>query len=138
MAQNITPNQYDLTGPGIRIGYSTSSISGSPQLSFTKARKTLTFSGKEIGVVDTRIGTLVTVTIATTPDKNSTTFSVLLPAIQLAKETGKQAFRAVGITTVHKTSLAGPVTGVRQTYKTIELSGTAQRVAFLQQNTATA
>src|SRR3954462_15609423 len=109
MAQNITPNQYDLSGPGVQISYSTSSISGIPQLSFTKARKTLTFSGKEIGVVDTGIGTVVTVTIATTPDKSSTTFSVLLPAIQLAKETGKPTFRAVGIITVHKTSLVGPV-----------------------------
>jgi len=88
--------------------------------------------------VETSIGTLVTVTIATTPDKNSTTFSVLLPAIQLAKETGKQAFRAVGIITVRKTSLAGPVAGVQQTYKAIELKGTAQRVVFLKQSTATA
>jgi hypothetical protein len=138
MAQNITPNQYDLNGEGVRIGYSTSSIAGSPQLSFTKGRNTRTFTGKEIGVVDTNIGALVTVTIAMTPDKSFTTFSVLLPAIQLAKEMGKQAFRTVGIVTIHKTSLAGPVKGVQQTYKSIQLKGTAQRVVFLARNTATA
>ena len=138
MAQNITPNQYDLTGEGVRVGYSTSSISGNAQLSFTKGRNTRTFTGKEIGVVDTNIGALVTVTIAMTPDKSFTTFSVLLPAIQLAKETGKQAFRTVGIVTIHKTSLAGPVKGVQQTYKLIQLKGTAQRVVFLASNTATA
>jgi hypothetical protein len=138
MAQKITPNQYELSGPGVRISYSTSSISGNPQLSFTKGRKTLTFAGKEIGVVDTNIGALVTVTIAMTPDRSFTTFSALLPAIQLARETGKQAFRTVGITTVHKTSLAGPVTGVEQTYKSVELKGTAQRVIFLAEKSATA
>jgi hypothetical protein len=138
MAQKITPNQFDLSGQGVRIGYSTSSIAGSPQLTFVKGRKTLTFTGKEIAVVDTHIGTLVTVTIAMTPDKDFTTFSVLLPAIELAKETGKQAFRTIGIITVHKTSLAGPVKGVQQTYKVIQLKGTAQRVAFLVNNKATA
>jgi hypothetical protein len=138
MAQKITPNQYDLSGQSVRIGYSTSSIAGSPQLTFTKGRKTLTFTGKQIGVLDTNIGALVTVTIAMTPDKDFTTFSVLLPAIQLARETGKQAFRTVGITTIHKTSLAGPVKGVQQTYKVIELKGTAQQVVFLSKKTATA
>jgi len=138
MAQNITPNQYDLSAQGVRIGYSTSSIAGPPQLSFTKGRNTLTFTGKEIGVVDSSTGTLITVTIAMTPDKSFTTISVLLPAIQLAKETGKQAFRTVGIVTIHKTSLAGPVNGVQQTYKTIQLKGTAQRVVFLAKKTATA
>jgi hypothetical protein len=138
MAQNITPNQYELNGEGVRIGYSTSSIAGSAQLSFTKGRNTRTLTGKEIGVVDTNIGALVTVRIAMTPDKSFTTFSVLLPAIQLPKETGKQAFRTLGIVTIHKTSLAGPVKGVQQTYKSIQLKGTAQRVVFLARNTATA
>ena len=115
MAQNNTPNQYDLRGQGVRIGYSTSSIAGSPQLSFTKGRKTLTFTGAEIDVRDTKIGALVTVTIGTTPDKSFTTFSVLLPAIQLPREKGKQAFRTLGIATIHKTSLAGPPKGVQQT-----------------------
>jgi hypothetical protein len=138
MAQNITPNQYELSGQGIRIVYSTSGIAGTPQLSFTKGRKTLTFSGKEIGVVDTNIGSLVTVTIAMTPDKSFTTFTLLLPAIQLAKETGKQAFRTLGIITVHKTSLGGPVKGVQQTYKSVQLKGTAQRVVSLAKSAATA
>jgi hypothetical protein len=138
MAQKITPNQYDLTGQGVRIVYSTSSIAGSPELTFTKSRKTLTFTGTEIGVLETNIGTLVTVTIAATPDKSSTTFSMLLPAIDLAKETSKQAFRTIGIITIHKTSIAGPVKGVQQTHKSTQLKGTAQRVVFLAKKTATA
>lgn len=130
MAQKIIPNQYQLDGTGVRIGYSTSSITGKPQLSFKQGRKALNFTGSEIGVQDTTIGSLVTVTIASTPDLSSTTFSFLLPAIELPKESAKQSFRTFGVTTIRKTSIAGTVKGVQQTYKVIPLRGSAQRVAF--------
>ena len=129
MAQ-ITPNQFELQGPGVRISYSTTSIAGKPILSFTKGRKTLTFSGNEIGRLETKIGALITVTIATVPDRSVTTFSFLLPAINLLKESAKVSFQTIGITTTHKTSIAGPVTGVQQTYKFVQLRGTARRVIF--------
>ena len=130
MAQKIIPNLYELQGPGVRISYSTSSIAGKPQLSFKKGRTTLSFSGDEISVLDTEIGGLITVTIATTPDRSFTSFSFLLPAIQLAKESAKQSFRTIGITTVHKTMIAGPVKGVQQVYKSVQLQGTARQVEF--------
>ena len=137
MAQT-TPNQFDLQGPGVTITYSTSSFAGKPQLSLKKGRQTLTFSGDEIGVLDTVIGALITVTIAMTVDRGSTSFSFLLPAIQLRATSTKQAFSTIAITTVHKTTIAGPVKGQQQTYKTISLRGTAQQVAFLAQSTASA
>jgi hypothetical protein len=127
MAQKIVPNQYELAGVGVQVTYSTSSLPGKPQLTFTKGRKTLNFTGNEIGVVDTVVGTLVTVTIASTPDLNSTTFSFLVPSIELAKESAKQSFRTIGITTISKTPI-GPVKGVQQTYKIVELRCTAQHV----------
>jgi hypothetical protein len=130
MAQKIVPNQFDLQGQGISISYSTSSISGKPLLSFKKGRQTLNFSGDQIGALDTQIGSLITVTIATKVDREFTTFSFLLPAIQLPGAGSKQAFRTLGITTVHKTSIAGPVKGAQQTYKTIALRGSARRVDF--------
>lgn len=131
MAQQIIPNQFDLQGTGVRIVFSTSSIAGKAQLSFTKGRKTLNFSGNEINRLDTKIGTLVTVTIATTPDRSTTTFSFLVPAINLSKSSAQQAFRTIGITTVHKTSIAGPPTGVQQVYTSVPLRGTARQVQFL-------
>lgn len=130
MAQKITPNQYELVGPSIQISYSTSSISGKPQLSFKRGRTTLSFTGNQINVLDTISGALVTVTIASTPDLSSTTFSFVLPSIELAKESAKQAFRTFGVTTVRKTSISGSVKGVQQTYKVVELRGSAQRVVF--------
>lgn len=131
MAPNNAPNQYDLQGTGITIGYSTSSIAGRPQLTLKKGRQTHSFSGDDIDTLDTRIGTLITVTIAQVPDKEITTFSLLLPAINLATTSAKQAFSTIGVTTVHKTSITGSVKGPRQTYKTVALRGSAQQVAFL-------
>lgn len=124
------PNQYDLRGQGVTISYSVTSITGKPQLSFKKGRQTLNFTGDEIGVFDTTIGSLVTVTIANTPDLGFTTFSVLLPVIQLSSPSARQAFRTIGITTVHKTTIVGPPKGVQQSYKFVQLQGTARALAF--------
>ena len=128
--QKITPNQYNLQGQGVSISYSTTSLSGKPQLSFKKGRQTLSFSGDEIGVLDTSIGALITVTIAKTVDRGFTSFSFLLPTIELTSQSAKQLFRTLGITTVHTTTIAGPVKGAQQTYKSVPLRGTARRLIF--------
>jgi hypothetical protein len=130
MAQKLLPNQYDLRGRGVTISYSVTSISGKPLLTFKKGRQTLNFSGDEIGLLDSIIGSLVTVTIAKTVDRGFTTFSFLLPQIQLTSASARQAFQTIGITTVHKTTIAGPIIGVQQTYKSVQLRGTARPVAF--------
>ena len=130
MAQKVIPNQYDLRGPGVSVSYSTSSVAGQPQLSFKKGRQTLNFSGAEIGLLDTQIGTLITVTIAKTVDRGFTSFSFLLPTIELSTASAKQSFRTIGITTVHKTTIAGPVKGPQQAYKSVQLRGTARQVKF--------
>lgn len=136
MTQQIIPNRYELQGEGVSIDYSTTSIAGKAQLSLKIGRKTLSFSGDEIGVLDTAIGALVTVTIATTPDRDSTSFSFLLPRIDLPKDSSKQSFRSVGITTVRKTTIAGPPKGVQQVYKAVALRGTATKVEFVTQKAA--
>ena len=130
IATQITPNQFDLQGTGIIITFSASSITGQPQLTFRKGRQTLSFSGDQIGQLSTPIGALITVTIANIPDLSTTTFSFLLPAIVLSAATSKQTFRTIGITTTHKTSIAGPVKGVQETYKVTALRGTGRRVIF--------
>jgi hypothetical protein len=63
----IMRNQCELRGEGVRIGYSTSSA-GSAQLSFRRESNTLSFTGNEIGLHDTTIGALITVTLATTSE----------------------------------------------------------------------
>jgi hypothetical protein len=125
------PNLYELQGGKVRITYSTSSISGQPQLDFRQGRKTLHFSGTDIETARTPIGTLVTVTIEQTPDLKRVTFSLLLPDVSL-QQSGKVNIKAIGIFTATKTSIAGPklVKGALQTYKVENLSGTAKAVQF--------
>src|SRR5262245_14809094 len=83
MAPSTIPNLFNLAGEGLTVSYSTTSIDGKPRFTFKKGRKTLTFAGSEITSVAAGIGTLVSVVIAQVPDKSTTTFSVLLPAIKL-------------------------------------------------------
>ena len=129
MATTKAPNLYELRGEGLAVTYSTTSIDGKPRLTFKKRRQTLSFSGDEITSLETNIGTLVSVAIARVPDKGFTTFSALLPAIQLTGS-GKQSFRTIGIMTVTATTIAGPAKGVQQTYKSVPLRGSAQKVVF--------
>jgi hypothetical protein len=136
MAQTIVPNQYDLLGPGVTIGYSTSNIAGQPTLSLKKGKQTFSFTGNEITVLDAGIGSLITVTIARTVDTGFTTFSFLLPAINLASATAKQTFQTIGLTTVHRLTIGGPVTGPLETYKSVALKGTARQVVTLTKSVA--
>lgn len=129
MAKKLVPNLFQLGGEGVTVTYSTTSIDGQPRLTYKKGRQTLSFAGRDIATTDIGIGSLVSVVIARVPDKGTTTFSILLPAIQLP-ETRKQSFRTIGIVTVTATTIAGPPVGVRQTYKTVALRGSAQQVEF--------
>jgi hypothetical protein len=129
MTPKTAPNLYKLSGEAVTVTYSTTSIDGKPRFTFKKGRRTLNFSGDQITSVETGIGALVSVVIASVPDKNVTTFSVLLPAIRLP-DSRKQAFRTFGITTVTKTTIAGPPPGAQQTYNTVPLRGSAQQVTF--------
>jgi hypothetical protein len=52
-----------------------------------------------------------------------------LPAIRLP-ESRRQTFRTFGITTVSKTTIAGPPVGAQQAYKSMALRGSARLVAF--------
>ena len=130
MPTPIAPNLFELAGASIAVTYSTTSLDGKPRLTFKKGRKTLTFAGKEITATETGIGKLVTVLIAATPDKDSTTFAILLPGILLADRSRKASFRTIGVTTVTKTSITGRPIGVQQTYKVVELQGAARKVDF--------
>lgn len=129
MAKQLVPNLFQLSGEGITATYSTTSIDGQPRFTYKKGRQTLNFAGSDIETANIGIGTLVSVVVARIPDKSSTTFSILLPSIQLT-DTRKQAFRTIGITTVTATTIAGPPAGVQQTYKTVALRGSAKQVAF--------
>jgi hypothetical protein len=130
-ASSPQANLFDLRGGGITVNYAASSLDGRPRLTYRAMGQTRSFAGDEITAADTALGTLVTVTLAAIPDQSTTTFTVVIPQVNV--ETGQTAtVRTQGFTTVGRTSIGGPalVRGQVQTNRVVTLTGTAQAVVF--------
>jgi hypothetical protein len=127
-AQFVEPNLYQLSGKHLHVTYSTTGVGGKPHFSYQDLQNTLNFSGDEIRSLKTEVGTLVSVTIRLTVDTGGTTFSILLPRVDVPGEQSVP-IQTEGITTVHKFSLV-PVVGQRDFYTISPLSGSAARVFF--------
>jgi hypothetical protein len=122
------PNSYDLSGHHLHVTYSTSGIDGKPHFSYQDLHQTLDFSGDQIRRVETEIGALVSVRIRLTVDSGGTSFSLLVPRVNIP---GEQTvpIRTEGVTTLHKFPLL-PAAGQRDFYTVTPLTGTAMRVHF--------
>ncbi len=126
----IQPNLFVLSGGGIHITYSTSGFDGKPHFTYTSPSGTHTFTGDQIKTEHAVPGTLVSVTIQMTPDSGSTTFTVLIPRINL-NQGEALAITTEGITTHHRFSIFPPAMhGQLDTYGVVTLTGTAQHVVF--------
>lgn len=122
------PNLYQLSGKHLNITYSTSGIDGKPHFSYQDLQQTLSFSGDQIRSVETEIGTLVSVTIRMTVDTGGTTFSLLLPRVNIPGEQSVP-IQTDGITTLHRFSIL-PLSGQLDFYTVTRLHGSAARVFF--------
>lgn len=120
------PTHYVLSGGGIHVSYFTTSIQGKPLFTYHDAVQLKNFSGDQIKAVETDIGTLVTVVIHITVDAGSTTFTVLLPHVNLPPS-NSASITAEGITTLHKFSIL-PLQGQTEFYTVRTLHGTASFV----------
>jgi hypothetical protein len=131
-SQTVTPDLFDLTGAGLHVNYSTTGIDGKPHFLYQNAHQTLGFRGDEIHIADLPdIGTIVSVIIARTVDQGSTTFSLLLPHVNLPAPSAPVPIHTDGITTHHAFSVIPAFNqGQRDTYTLTELHGTASYVVF--------
>ncbi len=129
-AEAQEPNVFELKGMGIELTYSTTSLSGHPQLTYKDMKSTLTYRGEEIRQLDSEIGQEVTVTLEQIPDLSTETLTLILPAINV-EGTGTN-FQTHAIITTHRTSIGGPdlVEGVLQSYRMKKLRGKARTVIF--------
>jgi hypothetical protein len=130
--QPPVPNLYQLQGADLQVTYNTTGRTGKPHFTYKDASQTLSFTGDQIRKTQTEIGTLVTVTIHMTVDTGSTSFTLLVPTVNLASESQPPAeIHTVGITTIHRFSVvpAGRL-GQTETYAVTQLSGTATLVWF--------
>src|SRR5262252_1258239 len=109
--QPEAPNLYQLSGDHLHVTYSTTSISGQPQLSYKDNTRMLSFTGNQIRETKTEMGTLVSVTIRMTVDTGSTTFTLLVPAVKLVGPSPTAQIHTYGITTTHKFSVVPAANG---------------------------
>jgi hypothetical protein len=124
------PDVFQLRGVGLHIMYATTSFDGTPRFDYQDAAQTLHFVGDEIRTVATEIGTLVTVTICTTIDSGSTTFTLLVPTVNLGPSK-ESPIDTIGITTIHRFSIVPAFNkGQLELYKVTPLSGTASFINF--------
>jgi len=129
MAQDTeTANQFKLSCSDTTITYSTSSLAGEPQFSYSGPKGDHSFSGDEIDVQHTALGTEVTVTLESIADLHVLTLTVVLPNVtgNLGDE---HSFTTVGIFTTNHTTIVGPPP-VEQSYEIIALDGVAAIVRF--------
>src|SRR5437763_15468584 len=78
-----TPDLYSLHGDQLRITYSTTSFDGKPRFDYQDATQIHSFEGDQIRTATTEIGMLVTVTLCRSIDRGSTTFTLLVPTVNL-------------------------------------------------------
>ena len=123
------PNLFHLSGHHVSVDYTTTGMDGRPRLHYQDAMHSLQFQGDEIESVPTEAGTVISITIAETVDLGFTSFSVLLPGVNVDPPHSVPAIHTVGITTIHRSSLAPAFDrGQRDTYTVVHLVGTAQTV----------
>jgi hypothetical protein len=119
---------FQVSGDGIQVTYSTSGIDGKPHFTYHDSFQSKSFSGAQIETVQTEIGTLVTVLVFLTVDSGSTTFSLLVPNVNLSASNTAN-ITTLGISTQHKFSILG-VIGQTEFYTAHTMQGTASFVFF--------
>lgn len=126
---NTQTNLYELSGHGIHVTYSKTSISGKPIFTYHDAAQTKTFTGDEIQTQNSVLGALVSVFLLRTVDGPSTSFTLLVPGVRLG---GPEVVNisTEGITTLHKSTIIGPPLGQTELYTLHALNGTARFVVF--------
>lgn len=124
------PNFYQVSGDGITVTYSTTSIFGGPHFHYKDGNIDKTFSGNQIHVTeDPLLGTIVSVLVFLTVDSGSTSFSLLVPRVNLGTSFAVN-ISTVGITAQHKFSIVGPVAPQSDLYTPHVMTGTARFVWF--------
>lgn len=125
-----TPNNFQLSGNAIHVGYTTTGIDGKPHFSYHDATRSLSFTGDQIETIETAMGTTVSVRIVMTVDSGSTSFSVLIPRINI-EPNEHASVRTEAITTIHRFSVIPAFNhGQLDHYTVTPMHGSANIVAF--------
>lgn len=126
------PNQYHVQGGGISVSYYPDGYGppvegrGSLRFVYQDAHRSQSFFDGEVrSVAVADLGAVVSVTLVMTVDTGRTTFSLLVPDVQLPAQDSSVSIRTEGITTVHRAFVALIGHPQSETYTVTQLDGTA-------------
>jgi hypothetical protein len=128
ITQFANPDVYELEGGGISVTFLLRGVGGLPHLTYRDALRTLNFNADQIRAVEVPdLGTIVSVTIVSSVDSGTTTFSLVIPIVKLpVQRGGPTPISTEGITTVHKSSILPEFNqGQREVYAVTTMTGTA-------------
>jgi hypothetical protein len=119
-------NLYVLSDKDMSIKYFSGDADSPPTLSFENALYDKQYTGEEVEVTETILGSVVTVYVDANPDLNVLTFSLLVPDVNI-ENSEEESVTTIGIMTNSLTSIAGPdlVDGQIDFYEAHTLVGTA-------------
>jgi hypothetical protein len=123
-------NVYQVSNAQLHVSYATGGLGSKPGLVYQDAFQTLQFDKPQLRIVATEFGQLVTVTLRKTVDTGSTTFTLVIPQVEVE---GNQSIpiETLGITTIHRFSpIPAFNRGQRETYTVAELRGSAAAIPF--------
>ena len=130
LAPLVAANMFAVAGGGLHVSYSTTGIDGKPHLSYQDPTRSLALTGDQIRQVEGDLGAVVSVTIVTTSDAGSTSFSLLVPHVNVPPF-GSVSISTEGITTHHVFSIVPALDrGQRDLYHVTSMHGTASNVAL--------
>jgi hypothetical protein len=126
------PNQYHVNGGGISVSYYPDGF-GPPILDrgrllfvYQDAHRSQSFFSDQVRTVKVDdLGMVVSVTIVESVDTGSTTFSLLVPDVELPGQQTSVFIHTEGITTVHRVFVALIGHPQSETYTVTALNGTA-------------
>jgi hypothetical protein len=126
------PNQYHVNGGGISVSYYPDGFGppvedrGSLLLVYQDAHRSQSYFSDEVRTVKVDdLGMVVSVTLVESVDIGSTTFSLLVPDVQLPEQQTSVFIHTEGITTVHRVFVALLGHPQSETYTVTALDGTA-------------
>jgi hypothetical protein len=123
----LQPNRFDLSGEGVTISYATGGYVALPRFTYQDEQREFSFSGRDVYVQVTPLGTLVGVDFPGVPDQGFESLTLLLPPINLPADRREVAFETLAIVALHLTTIGGPdlIDGQLATYRVIALTGNA-------------
>ena len=132
------PNQYHVSGGGISVSYYPDGF-GPPILDrgrllfvYQDAHRSQSFYSDQVRTVKVDdLGMVVSVTLVESVDTGSTTFSLLVPDVELPEQQTSVFIHTEGITTVHRVFVALIGHPQSETYTVTALDGTAAVCGWL-------